>query len=87
LCRFVPDNWLLKRGGILQAAKSGNGKLYALLYDTSTDQPKPAGTLIIRKDYAEALEMIAADPFNFYSGAIADDIIQTVQMCWNLLIM
>lgn len=31
--------------------------------------------------------MIAADPFNFYSGAIADDIIQTVQMCWNLLIM
>ena len=62
-------------------AKQGNGKLYKLLMSTKDKVPLKPGTTIHRADYADALDLIAEDPQNFYSGSdISRDIADSVSL-------
>ena len=50
--------------------------------DETRGTPKKAGTVIRRPDYARALDLIAQDPQNFYTGSdISDDISAAVCAC------
>lgn len=65
------------REGLKPWLKNNSPKLYKLLVDKN-DKIKAEGTIITRPDYADALDLIAADPLNFYQSEIADDIIKAV---------
>ena len=65
----------------LPPANRGNGKLYKLLVDEESGQPKKAGFIIRRADYADALDLIAEDPQSFYSRSdISRDIADSVSL-------
>ena len=65
------------RPGLQEFVKSNSPKLHKLLFDED-DNLKPEGTIITRPDYADALDLVASDPENFYSSDIADDVVAAV---------
>ena len=66
------------RSDMREWARVNSPKLYELLVDTITDQTKKEGTIITRPEYADALDLIAEDPNNFYTSDISDDIVKSV---------
>jgi gamma-glutamyltranspeptidase/glutathione hydrolase len=70
---------MIKRFGkyIPKTEEQGQTKAYKYFH-TNEDEPLPVGHLLKNPEYATALELIAKDPMNFYSGSIAQEIVNAV---------
>ena len=71
------DEWVDKRVGLKNYMRDNSKKLYDLLVDEN-GQTKPVGTRLTRRKYAEALDLIAEDPQQFYKSSIPHDIVLSV---------
>ncbi|KAF6030181.1 GGT1 [Bugula neritina] len=74
-----PEYSVDHRPGLLQILSSSEKtNLINLVVDDKTGRGKEEGTMITRPDYAQALDLIAKDPDNFYLSDIGQDIIDSV---------
>lgn len=72
------------RPGLKEWVTANSPKLHKLIFDNDGNII-PEGTVITRPDYADALDIIANDPADFYTSDIVDDMIEAVSTIkWGL---
>ncbi|WP_086929418.1 gamma-glutamyltransferase family protein [Agarilytica rhodophyticola] len=69
---------ILKRYGRLIPSTPEEGPMEAYNYFHIDGEPLPVGHILKNPDYAEALDIISADPSAFYKGSIAEKIVAEV---------